>query len=66
MFENNQKQNDQFFTRDCQTNLEVYFLSLTYFDLPKRTIGNDSHIKNLSLQISKVMKLFGEILQPLI
>ena len=34
---------DQFFIRGRHNNLDIYYLSQSYFDLPKRTIGNNSN-----------------------
>ena len=34
---------DQFFIRGRHNNLDIYFLSQSYFDLPKRTIRNNSN-----------------------
>ena len=34
---------DQFFIRGRQNNLDIYYLSQSYFDLPKRTIRNNSN-----------------------
>ena len=36
---------DQFFIRGRHNNLDIYYLSQSYFDLPKRTIRNDSKKK---------------------
>ena len=34
---------DQFFVRGRHNNLDIYYLSQSYFDLPKRTIRNNSN-----------------------
>ena len=34
---------DQFFIRGQHNNLDIYYLSKSYFDLPKRTIRNNSN-----------------------
>ena len=34
---------DQFFIRGRHNNLDIYYLSQSYFDLPKRTIRNNSN-----------------------
>ena len=34
---------DQFFTRGRHYNLDIYYLSQSYFDMPKRTIRNNSN-----------------------
>ena len=39
----NRKYIDQFFIRGRQNNLDIYYLSQSYFDLPKRTIRNNSN-----------------------
>ena len=39
----NSKNIDQFFIRGRHNNLEIYYLSQSYFDLPKRTIRNNSN-----------------------
>ena len=44
MLDTSQKLIDPFFTRGRHTDLDVYDLSQSYFDLPKRTIGNNSNI----------------------
>ena len=44
MLDGNQKLIDAFFTRRRYYNLEVYYLSQSYFDLPKRTFRNNSNI----------------------
>ena len=44
MLDSNQKLIDPFFTRGRHNDLDVYYLSQSYFDLPKRTIRNNSNI----------------------
>ena len=44
MLDNNKILIDPFFTRGRQSDLDVYYLSPSYFDLPKRTIHNISII----------------------
>ena len=39
----NSKFIDQFFIRGRHINLDLYYLSQSYFDLPKRTIRNNSN-----------------------
>ena len=39
----NSKFIDQFFIRGRHNNLDIYYLSQSYFDLPKRTIRNNSN-----------------------
>ena len=39
----NSKYIDQYFIRDRHNNLDIYYLSQSYFDLPKRTIRNNSN-----------------------
>ena len=41
MFDSNQKLIDPFFTRGRHRNCDVYYLSQSYFDLPKRSIRNN-------------------------
>ena len=43
---------DQFFIRGRHNNLDIYYLSQSYFDLPKRTIGEKS-IKTLLFNQTK-------------
>ena len=43
MLDSNQKLIDPFFTRGRHNDLDVYYLSHSYFDLPKRTIRNNSN-----------------------
>ena len=38
---------DQFFLRGKHNNLDIFYLSQSYFDLPKRTIRNNSKKKFL-------------------
>ena len=44
MLDSNQKLIDPFFTRGRHNDLDVYYLSQSYFDLPKRTIRNNSNV----------------------
>ena len=44
MLDTSQKLIDPFFTRRRHNDLDVYYLSQSYFDLPKRTIRNNSNI----------------------
>ena len=53
MLHGNQKLIDPFFTRGRHNDLDVYYLSQSYFDLPKRTIGNNSKIIILFQQTLK-------------
>ena len=53
MLDSNQKLIDPFFTRRRHNDLDVYYLSQSYFDLPKRTIRNNSKIKILFQQTLK-------------
>ena len=53
MLDNNQKLIDPFFTRGRHNDLDVYYLSQSYFDLPKRTIRNSSNIIILFQQTLK-------------
>ena len=51
--DSNQKVIDPFFTRGRHNDLDVYYLSQSYFDLPKRTIRNNSNIIILFQQTLK-------------
>ena len=53
MLDSNQNLIDPFFTRGRHNVLDVYYLSQSYFDLPKRTIRNNSNIINLFQQTLK-------------
>ena len=53
MLDSNQKLIDPFFTRGRHNDLDVYYLSQSYFDLPKRTIRNNSNTKILFQQTLK-------------
>ena len=57
---------DQFFIRGRHNNLDIYYLSQSYFDLPKRTIRNNSNkiilfnqtlkdIEHIYIEMSQVM-----------
>ena len=39
----NSRYTDQFFMRGINNNLDIYYLSQSYFDLPKRTVRNNSN-----------------------
>ena len=53
MLDTSQKLIDPFFTRGRHNDLDVYYLSQSYFDLPKRTIRNNSNIIILFQQTLK-------------
>ena len=53
MLDSNQKLIDPFFTRGRHNDLDVYYLSQSYFDLPKRTNRNKSNIIILFRQTLK-------------
>ena len=53
MLDSNQKLIDPFFTRGRHNDLDVYYLSQSYFDLPKRIIRNKSNILILFQQTLK-------------
>ena len=53
MLDSNQNLIDPFFTRGRHNDLDVYYLSQSYFDLPKRTIRNNSNIIMLFQQTLK-------------
>ena len=44
MLDSNQKLIDPFFTRGRHKSCDVYYLSQSYFEVPKRTIRNNSNI----------------------
>ena len=49
---------DQFFIRGRHNNLDIYYLSQSYFDLPKRTIRNNS---NKIILFNQTLKDFEHI-----
>ena len=53
MLDTSQNLIDPFFTRGRHNDLEVYYLAQSYFDLPKRTIRNNSNIIILFQQTLK-------------
>ena len=53
MFNSSQQLTDPFFTRGRHNDLDVYYLSQSYFDFPKRTIRNNSNITVLFQQTLK-------------
>ena len=53
MLDSNQKLIDPYFTRGGHNDLDVYYLSKTYFDLPKRTNRNNSNTTILFQQTLK-------------
>ena len=60
--DSNQKLIDPFFTRGRHSDIDVYYLSQSYFDLPKRTIRNNSNIVILFKQTLKdVENLYRDI-----
>ena len=61
MLNSNQKLIDPFFTRGRHNDLDVYYLSQSYFDLPKRTIRNNSNIIILFQQTLKDEHIYGDI-----
>ena len=62
MLDTSQKLIDPFFTRGRHNDLDVYYLSQSYFDLPKRTIRNNSNIIILFQQTLKdVEHIFRDI-----
>ena len=57
-----QKLIDPFFTRGRHNDLDVYYLAQSYFDLPKRTICNNSNIIILFQQTLKdVQHIYSDI-----
>ena len=62
MLDTSQKIIDPFFTRGRHNDLDVYYLSQSYFDLPKRTIRNNSNIIILFQQTLKdVQHIYTDI-----
>ena len=62
MLDTSQKLRDPFFTRERHNDLDVYYLSQSYFDLPKRTIRNNSNIIILFQQTLKdVQHIYTDI-----
>ena len=53
VLDSNQKLIDPFFTRGRHKSCEVYYLSQSYFEVPKRTIRNNSNIIILFQQTLK-------------
>ena len=49
---------DQFFNRGRHNNLDIYYLSQSYFDLPKRTIRDNS---NIIILFNQTLKDFEHI-----
>ena len=62
MLDSNQKLIDPFFTRGRHNDLDVYYLSQSYFKLPLSTIRNNSNIIILFQQTLKgVMHIYSDI-----
>ena len=62
MLVSNQKRIDPIFTRGRHNDLDVYYLAQSYFDLPKRTIRNNSNIIILFQQTLKdVQHIYTDI-----
>ena len=62
MLDTSQKLIDPFFTRGRHIDLDVYYLSQSYFDLPKRTIRNNSNLIILFQQTLKdVEHIYSDI-----
>ena len=59
---------DQYFIRGRHNNLDIYYLSQSYFDLPKRTIRNNNNKKILFNQTfnQKILNIYIEMLQVMI
>ena len=53
MLDSNPKQTDSFFTRGRHNDFDIYYLSQSYFDLPKRTFRNNSNVTILFHQTLK-------------
>ena len=52
---------DQFFIRGRHNNLDIYYFSQSYFDLPKRTIRNNSNKIILFNQTLKILNIYTEM-----
>ena len=62
MLDTSQKLIDPFFTRGRHNDLDVYYLSQSYFDLPKRTMRNNSNVIILFQQTLKdVQHIYTDI-----
>ena len=62
MLDTSQKLLDPFFTRGRHNDLDVYYLSQSYFDLPERTIRNNGNIIILFQQTLKdVQHIYTDI-----
>ena len=62
MLDSNQKLTDPFFTRGRHNDLDVYYLSQSFFDLPKHTIRNNNNIITLFQQTLKdVIHIYRDI-----
>ena len=58
----NSKYIDQFFIKSRHTNLEIYYLSQSYFDSPKKTKRNNSNKIILLNQTLKVIEnIYGDV-----
>ena len=60
---------DQFFIRGRHNNLDIYYLSQSFFDLPKRTIRNNSNkiiLFNQTLKDFEHIYIYIEMLQVMI
>ena len=57
---------DQLFIRGRHNNLDIYYLSQSYFDLPKRTIRNNSNKIILFNQTLKILNIYIQMLQVMI
>ena len=60
MLDSNQNLSDPFSTRGRHSDLDVYYLTPSYFDSPKRTIRNNSKIIILFQQTLKKLNIFIE------
>ena len=57
---------DQFSIRGRHNKLDIFYLSQSYFDLPKRTIRNNSNKIILFNQTLKILNIYIETLQVMI
>ena len=61
MLDSNQKLLDPFFTRGRHNDSDIYYLSQSSFDLPKRTIRNNSNILILFQTLKDVEHIYRDI-----
>ena len=63
----NSKFKDQFFIRGRHNNLDIFYLSQSYFDLPKRTIRNNIiKIILFNQKLKDIEHIYIEMLQAMV